>query len=211
MKLTYLLSAFLATLAAASPIASISDPAENTELVTRTDNAVESTELVARSPTVIESKEYAAIKAKHHDLKHDHYYYFYVTWPRGSLIDGDHETKAEVEHLRDTLGFDHIGIIVGKVTEKEGGTKKKPTVKKNFEARLYHMAKDTSGKSVLKVHTWEKKDSDHKPLSFGGVTTKRKHDAVAGNAREWIKDHPHYNVDTNNCNSFVHNIATSLR
>ncbi|KAF3062277.1 hypothetical protein GL218_03644 [Daldinia childiae] len=210
MKFTYLFSAFLATLAAASPIATISNPAENTELVTRTDNAVESAQLVARAPTVIESKEYEAIKAKHSNLKKDHYYYFYVTWPRGSLIDGDHETKAEVEQLRDTLGFDHIGIIVGKVTEKEGGTKKKPTLKKNFEARLYHMAKDASGKSILKMNTWDKKDSDHKPIRFGGETNKRKHDTVQGNARDWIHDHPTYNVQTNNCNSFVHNIVASL-
>ncbi|OTB13065.1 hypothetical protein K445DRAFT_320253 [Daldinia sp. EC12] len=210
MKFTYFLSAFLATLAAASPIATISDPAENTELVTRTDNVVESAELVARAPTVIESKEYEAIRAIHSDLKHDHYYYFYVTWPRGTVIQGDHETKAEIEKLRDTLGFDHIGIIVGKVTEKEAGTKKKPTIKKNFEARLYHMAKDTSGKSVLSMHTWEKKNDDHKPIRFGGVTNKRKHDAVAGNARQWIEDHPTYNVESNNCNSFVHNIVASL-
>ncbi|KAI1652926.1 hypothetical protein F4813DRAFT_376352 [Daldinia decipiens] len=207
MKFTYLLSAFLATLAATSPIATVSDPAENTELVTRADNAVESAELVARSPTVEETPQYAAIKAKHSNLKKDHYYYFYVTWPRGSIIQGDHETKAEVEELRNSLGFDHIGIIVGQVTETEKTVKKKSTLIKNFQARLFHLTKDKSGKSVFTMTEWK---SDHKPLRFGGETNKRKHDAVKRKAQDWIEDHPTYNVQTNNCNTFVHNIATSL-
>ncbi|KAI1463098.1 uncharacterized protein F4812DRAFT_464096 [Daldinia caldariorum] len=105
MKLAYLLSAFLATLAAASPIATISDPAENTELATRTDNAL---------------------------------------------------------------------------------SKLSTTIRKNFEARLYHVAKDTSGKSVLKgAHSGKEGQRPQAPLRFGGVTNKRKHDAIAGNAREW--------------------------
>jgi len=127
MKFTYLLSSLLAALVAASPIVV---PEAITDVK----------DLVVRAAQIVETDTYkAAIKAKAGLVK-DKYYWFKLQWPLGSLVDS--KTSEEMLELQKSLGFDHIGVVVGQIKETPSGVgTKNEKLTKDFVATLYHMIK----------------------------------------------------------------------
>ncbi|CAG8952162.1 hypothetical protein HYFRA_00000901 [Hymenoscyphus fraxineus] len=197
MRFSYLLSAFLATLTIASPIAN----PEAASLSTR---------------ATVDTAEYTSAIKAHSGLKKDDWVWFTMEWPRGSVIgDGDTESKEELSQLRDKLGFDHIGLVVGHVTEVTTGRRENLKTKRNFEAHLYHMTEEEDRKTkelktTFKSPFWKADPS--KILKFGGMTTSKKDTAANKAGKNYVNDDAHkkYAVDGNNCNDFVNAVKKAL-
>ncbi|CAG8977194.1 hypothetical protein HYALB_00006731 [Hymenoscyphus albidus] len=197
MRFSYLLSAFLATLTIASPIA-------NPEAASLSTRATE------------DKATYTLATKTHSGLKKDDWVWFTMEWPRGSIIgDGDTESKEELSQLRDKLGFDHIGIVVGQVTEVTTGKGKNLKTTRDFKASLYHMIEheDPTTKvpnTELKAPNWIADPS--KILKFGGMTSSKKATAAKNAAKSYFDDDAHkkYAVNGNNCNDFVNAVKKAL-
>ena len=80
---------------------------------------------------------------------------------------------AEIKELRDALGFDHIGVVVGEIKETTKGKGKNAVLKRDFVAELYHMIEvkgsDKTG-IIQRNYVW-KQDND-KVLVWGAETTR---------------------------------------
>ncbi|KAI1410271.1 hypothetical protein F5Y13DRAFT_168055 [Hypoxylon sp. FL1857] len=207
MKFTYFLNAFLATLAIASPISSGRD---------------EETGLAARADDEVLTDNYKAVAAAHPGLQKDKYYYFTI---KNSLPDkvenGDAETLTELQQLQKNLGFDHIGVLVGQVTEttrtKPGGKKGKPgkkTTTKDFKGFYIHMTKGKDGKTAQHTSVWSDRGAQsNQKIEYVGTTTKKGEDKAKAEAKAYVEeeDHKVYNIQNNNCNSFAQAILGALR
>ncbi|TGJ83240.1 hypothetical protein E0Z10_g5514 [Xylaria hypoxylon] len=173
MKLSYLLSVFLASLAVASPIA-IPHGADDVNLTTHK------------------------------------YYYFTVEWPLGAALgDGDKESDVELKALQQQLGFEHIGVVVGQITETGSGKGKNKKTKRDFKSTLYHMTKknkvpgDTEFKSV-------NYRADSKGLTFRGETSKKKADGAKKAGKDYVNQNGIYKVQGNNCADFTTTVLSAL-
>ncbi|KAI1073487.1 hypothetical protein F5B20DRAFT_597647 [Whalleya microplaca] len=188
MHFSHLLTAFLATLVVATPIAN-SDPEPAL--------AVEANDLVGRE-TLEDTEAYTAAIGAHPDIQKGKYYWFELTWDLKAAIDDDHETKSELEKLRKKLGFKHIALVVGEVTEKESGKGKNKKTKRDFNAMFYDMVKDNKDRTESHFANF-KGLREGQTLKWGGDTTKSKANPITlkriGTA--WVEDHPKYSVDDN--------------
>ncbi|KAI0536021.1 hypothetical protein GGR58DRAFT_528842 [Xylaria digitata] len=196
MKLSYLISFFLTSLVVASPVANINAP-EDVRLSVRT--------------TTQDTAEYKAAIAAHGHLKKDKYYYFTLEWPLGAKVgDSDKETDAELKMLQQELGFAHVGVVVGQVTETESGKGKHKKVKRDFKATLYHMTKKNvhPGDTEFKSRNYS---ADAKRLRYRGETSKKKADAAKKVGKDYVGDHPLYKIDGNNCADFAGAVLKVLK
>ncbi|KAI5856792.1 hypothetical protein GGS23DRAFT_588647 [Durotheca rogersii] len=195
MQLSYLFTTLLAAFAVASPISTASDAAEGAQLATRATE-----ELTA---------EYRAAQRAISNLQAGKFYWFTIEWDLGEVIPGPtHETPDELKQLQQQLGFDHIGLVVGQVTETKTGKGKNEKIKKDFKASLLHMTKDTKKNTELKGPNYK---ADRKALIRGGETSKKKVDAAKKAAKDYVAANPVYSVATNNCNTFVQTIKAVVR
>jgi hypothetical protein len=193
----------LASIAIASPIAS--PEAE----------AVETTELTTRAPTYVDSWEYKEAIAAHSGLTKDNYYWFTLEWPIGTVVgDDDKESQPEITALRRQLGYDHVGIVIGQITETTGKGKDKDKVTRDFKASVYHMVvKDAVKDTTDMVPRNFNNHYEPQVLRWGGLTSKKKVDKATKTAKGYIKadaKHEVYNVDSNNCNTFVTAVKADL-
>lgn len=225
MRFSYLLTAFLAGLSIASPIPN-PEPAGDAELEVRGHKGGGHPSHGGGGggggkggkgggdppkPKIIETEEYKKALEKHHGLKENDWYYFTVETPLGQVIPGDSETKTELQRLQHNLHFEHIAIVVGQVVYHESNKgKKHHTIKKDFNAVQYDMIKNPQHKTNARNPVW--KYQAHKTLKYGGTTTKSKAlpAKVKKIADDWVKEHPDYNIQNNNCNSFVQNVKHHL-
>ncbi|KAB8302401.1 hypothetical protein EYC80_005822 [Monilinia laxa] len=204
MRFLSFFSLLLASVAIASPISfPKSQAADSTDLITRTPVA----------STYVDSAAYSLAIAAHNSLTKNTYYYFTLEWPSGVLIrDDDKETPDELKQLVQRLGFDHIGLVVGYITEREGKkVKGKPLeIARDFKAVVYHMVKiDSETKETKAIHhTYDPTPGKGKDagliLKWGGQTTKKKDSTVKTAGTDYVANgHSTYSVDSNNCNDFV--------
>ncbi|KAI0841363.1 hypothetical protein F5Y06DRAFT_218813 [Hypoxylon sp. FL0890] len=204
MKFTYFLNAFLATLAIASPITNA--PNEETGLATRNDEEVR-------------TDNYKAVFAAHPDLQKDKYYYFTIKNSLPDKVrDGDTETLTELQQLQQRLGFDHIGVLVGQVTEttrtKPAGKKKpgKKTTTKDFRGFYIHMTKGKDSKTAQHTSVWSDRGAEsNQKIEYVGTTTKKGEDKAKAEAKSYVEEHKTYDIENNNCNSFAQAILAVLR
>jgi len=209
MKFSYILSAFLATLVVASPRDDGRAQVANRAQEVTQRNGYE----LPRRATNVDTDEYqAAIKA-HTPLVNGKFYWFYLQWPRGAIGDGDGESAAEIKELRDALGFDHVGVVVGEIRETTKGKGKNASLKRDFVAELYHMVelKGSDDAGVIQRNYEWKGDKD-KVLVWGGETTSSKAAAAKKFAKAWTDDQAHkkYSVKTNNCDTFAKAVRGKL-
>ncbi|KAM3084820.1 hypothetical protein ACMFMG_003270 [Clarireedia jacksonii] len=199
MKFSNIFTLLLASLAIASPV-----PHPETE-------AAEITELTTRA-TNEDSWAYTKAITAHPGLTKDNYYYFTLEWPIGSIIgDGDKESKAEVTALRQKLGFDHIGLVVGRITETTVNKgKKSEKTKRDFVATVYHMTADAQDKTGQIPRNYGDYYASQ-TLRWGGATTTKKADKVKSTAKDYVTAHPLYSVDSNNCDTFVTALEAVVR
>ncbi|KAK0719315.1 hypothetical protein B0H67DRAFT_551701 [Lasiosphaeris hirsuta] len=199
MRFTSLLSAFLATLVVSNPIPN--PEAASLRLLTRAD------------PVYKDSPEYTvAIKAKP-GLKKDTYHYFTLEWPLGTVPAANKETRAELEKIRAKLGYDHIGVVVGQITEKSTTTKGKnpvTTIERNFNAVLWDLIKDDKAKVKERFKNWLNKGEDAQKLVYGGVTSATKIGKVKKGAKDYTDANPDYK-DTVNCGTFKDAIVAIVK
>lgn len=159
MRFSYLLSAFLASLTIASPIAN-PEAVENSNLAIRADD--------------VNTPEWTLATKTKPGLKKDDWVWFTLEWDRGTIVgDGDTESAKEISDLRDKLGFDHIGIVIGQITEVESGKGKNKKTTRDFKASLDHMI-EVKDKTELKTYANWKVPGAGKTLKFGGMTTSSK-------------------------------------
>ncbi|KAI1817714.1 hypothetical protein GGS20DRAFT_599299 [Poronia punctata] len=206
MRVSYLISAFLATLSIASPIAS-PDITEKVGLIPKDSSSSTTTTppnaviLDDDPPKIEETPEYKAAIAAHPGLKKDKYYWFSLEWPLGEPVD-DKESKTELQKLQKELGFEHIGMVFGQITEIETGKNKNRKIKRNFAATLNHMIKKNvdPGDTELKSAVW--RAERNKDLKWGGETSNKKIEAAKKAAKSYVAEKKIYKVDGNNCNDF---------
>ncbi|KAI1461507.1 hypothetical protein F4805DRAFT_414395 [Annulohypoxylon moriforme] len=203
MRVTYFLSTFLATLAIASPISSNVNVAEGADLVTR--------------DTTVLTQEYQELQKVHPNPEDNQWYWVYQKDRLGAKIqDGDAETLTELEQLQKSLGFEHVGVIVGqiKVTEKTTKAAGKTTTK-HFDAFYYHMTKNKQNVAVAHAPVWKANMVDFTKsfLQDGGKTNKRGSEKAKTNSKTFFDDPKHktYSVADNNCNTFAQYVITAFR
>ena len=179
MQFSYLLSALLATLAVASPIANpvpqteVGDVEDFTDVVSRGIGEYDGfTTIVARTTTQ-ETPAYEKAKSAHSDLKKDQYYWFELTWDLGEPADGSAETPTELQKLQAKLGFEHIALVVGQIKETETGPKKNRILKKDFIAMQYDLIKKSDGSAEHRNKNWTPAAAG-KTMKWGGQTTAKK-------------------------------------
>ncbi|KAI2469989.1 hypothetical protein F4781DRAFT_430895 [Annulohypoxylon bovei var. microspora] len=202
MRFTYFLSAFLATLTIASPISSGADVTESISLVTR--------------DTEKQTDEYKAALKAHAGLQKDQYYYFFQKDNLGAkILDSDAETLTELEQLQKNLGFEHIGVIVGQVTEVTVGKTGKKTTTKDFKATYYHMTKDKKNNVMGHGPNWKASlvDFSKSTLVYGGQTNKKGVDNAKKNSKDYLAeaDHKTYDIGKNNCNTYAQAVAQAFK
>ena len=176
MQFSYLLSAFLATLAVASPI--VNSGAE-ADIVAR-DETFEAATLETRAKG--DTKPYELLSAVHKDLKDGKWYVFALKDPLGAKFDGsDKESKTDLEKLQKNLGFEHIRYITGQVKEdkKSGKVVKRDVVNLKFHD-LSKENKNEDSPIKLRHNDWQIRDAKAKDMDFIKETTKAKVDGLAG-------------------------------
>jgi len=227
MKFTHILSALLATLVVATPRddhrREVAARAPNADLVAELaarlsagdGDAPATLPLAIRAPKIEDTAEYSAANKAHSPLAKGKYYWFYLQWKRGTVGDGDGESAQELKELRDRLGFDHVGIVVGVIEETTRGKGKNEVLKRNFNAEIHHLIEvqgsDKAG--VIQRRFDGKKDSTaDKVLVYGGETTASKASAAKKFAKAWTDDNAKktYNIKTNNCDTFAQAVKGKL-
>ncbi len=195
MQFSYLLTAFLATLAIASPLTANPDD--------------EIAGLAARAPG--DTAEFTAALAAHPGLTNGQVVWFSLEWALTVPVgDGDVESKTELQQLQAKLGFDHIGVVAGTVKETTTGKGKNQKTKRDFDAQLFHMIKTNvnPGDTALKTHNWAVVAGQ--TLKFGGVTTAKKITNAKNAAKAYVEEHKIYAVNGNNCNDFAQTVIRQL-
>ncbi|KAI1441988.1 hypothetical protein F5Y02DRAFT_430285 [Annulohypoxylon stygium] len=220
MRFTYFLSAFMATLAIASPISSGVDVAEGADLIARTGKTGKPTGNPTNKPDKeVKTPEFAALERVHPNPQNGQYYWVYQKDRLGAkILDGDTESLDDLQKLQKKLGFEHVGVIVGQVVFTEKTTKKDgKTTTKSFNANYYHMTMNKQEKNAAVVHSpiWNANlvDFSKSFLENGGQTNKRGSDKAKTNAKNYVKDDPKhvtYSVDDNNCNTFAQAIRAAF-
>jgi len=213
MKFSYILYAFLATLSTASPI-----DEHRVQVANRHVHEVAQPRhvyaLSTRDVPNDDTPDYVAASKAHTPLVNGKYYWFWLQWPRDPVGDGDGESDAELKALRDTLGFNHVGVVVGLIKETPQGKGKNAKLKRDFVAELHHMIekKGTDQTGIIqRNYDWKNKDSD-KVLVWGGETTSSKAAAAKKFAKAWtdVDAQKTYNVKTNNCDTFAKAVKGKL-
>lgn len=178
MQFSYLLSAFLATLAVASPIVNSGAEAD-IDIVAR-DETFEAATLEARAKG--DTKPYELLSSVHKDLKDGKWYVFALKDPLGAKFDGsDKESKTDLEKLQKKLGFEHIRYITGKVKEekKSGKVIKRDVVNLKFHD-LSKENKNADSPIKLRHIDWQIRDAKAKDMDFVKETTEAKVNGLAG-------------------------------
>ncbi|KAI1089574.1 hypothetical protein F5B19DRAFT_504534 [Rostrohypoxylon terebratum] len=216
MRFTYFLSAFLATLAIASPISSGADVAEGADLIARTGKTGTPTDTPEK---VVKTPEFEALEKVHPNLQDKQYYWVYQKDKLGAkILDGDTESLTDLEKLQKNLGFEHIGVVVGQVVYTTKTSKKEgKTTTKSFKAFYYHLTKNKDKNNAAVVHwpVWETKKVDFSKsfLENGGQTNSKGADKAKTIAKNYISSDPKhvtYNVDDNNCNTFAQAVRAAF-
>ncbi|KAH7128203.1 hypothetical protein B0J11DRAFT_264592 [Dendryphion nanum] len=150
-----------------------------------------------------DTKEYNHFEKVYSSLVKDKYYAFEIQWPRGTGGGETGETGEELAAVRDELGFDHIGIVIGQVTETSIGKPKDKKVKRSFAPLRYDIRKIGGTKNELRSQNWGKSTNDiDRPLKFIKEVKKADFTKFKKTADDWITANPEYNVRTANCNDF---------
>lgn len=158
MRFSYLISAFLASLAIASPI--FSPEAVERDLAIRAED--------------VNTDEWEFANKIQSGLKKDDWVWFTQEWLRGTVGDGDTESEKEISDLRNDLGFDHIGIIIGKITESTSGTGSSKVTTHGFKASMYHMISNKGKAKPAEVPKWKVPDASKYTVKWGGKTKEKK-------------------------------------
>jgi hypothetical protein len=209
MKFSYILPALLATLTTANSLVDLEDTKNS---LADFEATTDTTALTSRAAPVYEdTAEYKAAVAARPGLQADQHYWFRYEWPLGTPVgDGDQEDKKELQELQNKLGFAHIGVVVGQITQTDKGKGKNKKTHRDFNAMLYHMTKMNvnPGDTEMKSAVW--KASTGKKLVWGGSTTRAKATAAKKVAKDYVAEHKLYAVNGNNCNDFAQAVIKSL-
>ncbi|KAF2198580.1 hypothetical protein GQ43DRAFT_434137 [Delitschia confertaspora ATCC 74209] len=210
MRFTPLFSTLLATLAITTTAAPVADP----NVVGEPIEFEISPDLVSRGKD--DTDVFNAVQKVHSDLKVGSYHVLELQY--NNKPEDDNETDEELKKLREKLGFKHVGIVVGTVKEiqKEDKKKKKPQ-KLTFDGQFYDLVKlkqkKKNGMDVEQRNSaFRKPDESKMKLVYVKGTTKNKAGKIKNLAKDYFEDAAHhlYNVDNNNCNTFVKAIEKEL-
>ncbi|KAK7936058.1 hypothetical protein PG985_001553 [Apiospora marii] len=201
MQFSYLLSAFLATLAVASPVAN----PEPEAAITARDDLYEGAGALLEARAKGDTKPYELLSQVHSDLKDKEWYVFEQKFPLGEHFPHDDNERDEVQKLQSKLGYTHIQIVTGQVKEEKKSGK---VVKRNFVSLTYHHLYKATKVSNSDIKTESKawgyrKEYDPKHFNLVKQTTKAKIDTLKDFNEKYEADHKTYSVDNNNCLSYV--------
>ncbi len=152
----------------------------------------------------------AANRAKTGGVQADKFFWYTLEWPLQVPIP-DQESQTELQQLQQRLGFAHIGVVMGQVTETTTGKGKNKKTKRDFKATLVHMTKQnpTPGDTELKSLNWI--NNPAQTLKFGGETSAKKIDAAKKVAKTYVSDHGIYSVVDNSCNDFAQAVIAAVK
>jgi hypothetical protein len=122
----------------------------------------ESRSLVPRAIT--ETADYTKIKSIRSTLTPGVNYAFTIKWPIN-----ESEKNAKLKTFQATLGFSHIGLMVGHVVQgKNTGTASRPTYELDFKGTIF----DLTGTDKVAADKMAWKASNSPTLTYVGTTTK---------------------------------------
>ncbi|CAJ2508604.1 Uu.00g136300.m01.CDS01 [Anthostomella pinea] len=180
MQLAYVVTAFLACLAAANPVVK-HEPFATRDLpaLKRGDGDIKGT------------KAYQAVAQWHNSLDVGKWYVFKQTLTEKDYTAtqkaANEQLPEEVKNLQKKLGFAHVWLVLGKVTERDGW--------RHFEAKAW----DLTLSRYRGPSDWN--GPENAGLAFLGKTDKANDaDKFAG---EYKKAHPKFDVKDNNCATYV--------
>ncbi|KAI9650092.1 hypothetical protein NHQ30_000105 [Ciborinia camelliae] len=165
--------------------------------------AANKTNLITSAPTYVDTWAYTQAITMHSGLTKDNWYYFILEWPLGTT--GGKEYEAEIKQLRQQLGFDHIGIVIGRITETEQKSEEGVVkIIRNFAAVTYHMTASDSGKTNVTPQNFDNY-YEGQTLKWGGATTPEKAASAKTTAEGYTEQDGHWNfsINDNNCDTFV--------
>ncbi|PYH43529.1 uncharacterized protein BP01DRAFT_100131 [Aspergillus saccharolyticus JOP 1030-1] len=149
------------------------------------------------SQTVEETSTYKLFSAAHSGMTKDGYYAFTAKYTTGTAP-GDDSTEAVMAEVQKDYGFDHIVLVVGKVTETS--TKKK--LKRDFVAVMHHLIITTYPNTIYQKKNWSLGKTTPK-IEFVKTTTAKKDSALAAKGKAYEKEHTTWEAKVNDCQTFV--------
>ncbi|KAK7963601.1 hypothetical protein PG996_008704 [Apiospora saccharicola] len=208
MQFSYLLSAFLATLAVATPVA---HPDPDVAIVTARGDLYEGAGALLETRANIDTKPYELFSKVHSGLKDKEWYVFTQKFPLGENFPHNENEQNDVQKLQAKLGYSHIELVTGQVKEDK---QKKDTKRDIINLTYHHLYKQQKVDNApigVESKTW-KYDAkyDAKNFAFVKQTTKAKIDGLKDFNDKYKKDHKTYNVDNNNCLSYVNAAKSTL-
>lgn len=120
---------------------------------------------------------------------------------------GPNETPSEIQKLKERLGYNHIAVVVGVVTERTVRTGKgkymRTVIWRDFESRILELRKEVDGRATLDVNKFL--PSKVYVLDEGARSSPGAADKAVLKAQAYFKQpgHAMYNLETNNCDTFA--------
>jgi hypothetical protein len=143
-------------------------------------------------------------------LEPSKWYVFTKEWDLPDPVEGTFESKTDLQKLQQKLGFEHVAVVVGQVTEVKRGKGKNEKVTLDFDAYYMDLMKDDD--LVTSILRGPKRLDPDEPvrskqiLKWSKSTTAAKGSSAAmgkvGKAYFQEAGHQKYNVDSNNCATF---------
>ncbi|KAJ8109958.1 hypothetical protein OPT61_g7075 [Boeremia exigua] len=219
MKLSTIYSALLTALAlgvSAGPIPEVS----GLEVIDTNAANIHVPRAPPKTPAVVptKTKRYeVAVAAARRNLAPG-WYAFTIEWDLPAAVEGNFESKTELEVLQRKLGFEHVAVVAGEIVEKKTGRGKNEKIELDFNGYFMDLIKKEDkvtstlrGPRALDARTPLKPGQT---LVYAKQTTAAKGSSTnmnkLGKAYFAEAGHQKYSVDSNNCATFRDAILKSL-
>ncbi|PSN60444.1 hypothetical protein BS50DRAFT_210009 [Corynespora cassiicola Philippines] len=223
MKFSTVLSTLLSSLAVSISASPIGIPADTEPIERHSPHSfqhiaartLDPYALAARAPTISKTKAYEAAEKVHKNLVVNDYYVFTIEWDLKSEAMADEKEEKDVYDLQQSLGYAHVAVLVGKVTEKTTGKAGAKTTTKDFDAVFIdQVVAEDDVTAMLRGPVKFLGTQKGQALKYQKETTAKKGDASnvkkIGQAYFDIKGHNVYSTETNHCGTFKDAILPQL-
>ncbi|PYH80046.1 hypothetical protein BO82DRAFT_403723 [Aspergillus uvarum CBS 121591] len=165
-------------------------------------NLTPRTSSTSAQQTIEETSTYQLFSKVHSSMTKDNYYAFTVKYTTGDGP-GDASPKDVLAEAQRDYGFDHIALVVGKVSE----TTSKKKVKRDFIAVLHHLIITEYPETIYQKRNWSGAGGGKSAtkIEFVKQTAAKKDAALAAKAKDYFAqaEHQKWVAKTNDCLTFV--------
>ena len=146
------------------------------------------------------------------------WYAFTIEWDLPAAVEGNFESKTELQKLQQKLGFEHVAVVAGEIVEKKSGRGKNEKIEFDFNGYFMDLIKKED--MITSTLRSPRAIDASKPLKTGQTlvwvkqTTAAKGSSTSLNklGKAYFEEpgHQKYNVDSNNCATFRDAILKKL-